>query len=92
LYGHASGGIIGITLKPLTLKLWAISGHACSSLESDLDDMTDEDTQSKVVTTHKEAKARIAEDKRHRDGIQQKLYTCFDPLDSTVLHYFMATA
>ena len=39
--------------------------------------MTDEDAQSKVVTTHKEeAKARIAEDKRDRDGIRQQLDTC----------------
>ena len=52
-------------------------------VESDLDDMMDEDTQSKVVTTHKEeAKARIAEDKRDRDGIRQKLDTCSNPLDS----------
>ena len=35
--------------------------------------MTDDDTASKVVITHKEeAKARIAEDKRDRDGIRQK--------------------
>ena len=52
-------------------------------MESDLDDLTDEDTQSRVVTTHKEeAKARIAEDKRDRDEIRQKLDTCNDPLDS----------
>lgn len=82
-YGHAPGGIIGITLKPETLKVWALSLHASSRLESDLDEMTDEDTQSKVVITHKEeAKARIAEDKRDRDGIRQKLDTCIDPLDS----------
>lgn len=82
-YGHSPGGIIGITLKPETLKVWALSLHACSRLESDLDEMTDEDTQSKVVTTHKEeAKARIAEDKKDRDGIRQKLDTCIDPLDS----------
>jgi hypothetical protein len=61
-YGHAPGVIVGITLKPETLKVWALSLHACSRLKSDLDDMTDEDTQSKVVTTHKEeAKVRIAE-------------------------------
>jgi len=72
-YGHAPGGIVGITLKPEMLKVWALSLHACSRLESDLDDMTDEDTQSTMVTTHKEeAKARIAEDKRDRDGIKTK--------------------
>ena len=44
-YGHACGGIVGITLKPETLKVWALSLHACSWVESDLDDMTDEDAQ-----------------------------------------------
>ena len=84
-YGHAPGGvgIVGITLKPETLKVWALSLHACSWLKSDLDDMTDEDTESKVVTTHnEEAKARITEDKRDRDGIRQKIDTCSNPLDS----------
>ena len=84
-YGHAPGGIVGITLKPETLKVWALSLHACSTLESDLDDMRDGDTQSKVVATHKEkAKARIAEYKRDRDGIRQKIDTCINPLDSAV--------
>ena len=70
-------------LSQRTVKVWALGLHACSRLESDLDDMTHEDTQSKVVTTHKEgAKARIAEDKRDRDGIRQKLDTCINPLDS----------
>ena len=77
------GGVVGITLKPETLKVWSLSLHACSRLDSDLDDMTEEDTQSKVGTTHKqEAKARIAEDKRDRDGIRHKLDTCITPLDS----------
>ena len=63
--------------------MWPFSLHACSRLESDLDDMMDEDTQSKVVTTHKEeAKARIAEDKRDRDGIRQNIDTCIYPLNS----------
>ena len=53
-YGHAPEGIVGITLKPETLKVWALSLHACNRLDSNLDGMTDEDTQSKVVTTHKE--------------------------------------
>ena len=52
-YGHAPGEIVGITLKPETLKVWALSLHACSWLECDLDDMTDEGTESKVVTTQK---------------------------------------
>ena len=38
-YGHAPGGIIGITLKAQTLKVWALSIHTCSRLEADLDEM-----------------------------------------------------
>ena len=84
-YGHAPGGIVGITLTPETLKVWALSLHACIRLVYGLVEMTDEDTQYKVVTTHKEeAKARIAEDKRDRDGIRQKLDTCNNPLDSAI--------
>ena len=77
-------GVVGITLKPETLKVWALSLHACSRLEYDLDDVTDEDTQSKVVTKHKdEAKAGIVEYKRDREEIRQKLDTCINPLDSS---------
>ena len=38
-YGHAPGGILGITLKPETLKVWALCLHTCSRLEADLDEM-----------------------------------------------------
>ena len=68
------GGLVSITLKPETLKVRALSMYVCSRLESDLDDMTDEDTQSKVVATHKQT--------RGRGGIRHKLSTCVDALDS----------
>jgi len=32
-YGHSSGGIIGITLKEETLKVWALSPHLCCKIE-----------------------------------------------------------
>ena len=35
-YGHGPGGIIGITLKPETLKTWALGLHICSRLEQDI--------------------------------------------------------
>jgi hypothetical protein len=38
-YGHGQGGIIGITLKPETLKTWALSRHICGHLESNIADM-----------------------------------------------------
>ena len=83
-YGHAPVGIVGITLKPETLKVWALSLHACSRLESDLDDMTDEDTQSKVVTTHKEEAKVGSLNTRDRDGIRPKLDIFINPLYSAV--------
>ena len=35
-YGHGKRGIIGVTLKPETLKVWSLSLHNCSRLEQDL--------------------------------------------------------
>ena len=31
-YGHSTGGIIGITLKPDALKIWALSRHFCCKM------------------------------------------------------------
>ena len=45
-YGHAPGGVIGITLKPETLKVWAWSLHTCSRLEADLDELIENSTES----------------------------------------------
>ena len=82
-YGHAPCGIIGITLKPETLKVWALSLHTCSQLESDLDDMIDYDNiADQSVMRHKEeGKLRIENDAKDRKGISSKLETCIDPLD-----------
>ena len=35
-YGHGKRGIIGVTLKPETMKIWSLSLHICSKLEQDL--------------------------------------------------------
>ncbi|KAG0723221.1 hypothetical protein GWK47_043072 [Chionoecetes opilio] len=52
-YGHGKGGIIGITLKPETLKTWALSLHLCSKLESNLSEIVDGDGGN-VQIIHKE--------------------------------------
>ena len=39
-YGHGSGGITGMTLKPETLKTWALSLYICSRLEQVIADLT----------------------------------------------------
>jgi hypothetical protein len=80
-YGHGPNCIIGITLKPETLKRWAYSMHTCSMIVQDVADMSD-DSREKEVTTHKEEKpARVTTDAKDRDKIRDKLLTCIDPLD-----------
>ena len=83
-YGHAPGGIIGITLKPETLKVWALSLHVCSQLEADMDTMTSHcvDSDTSVVRHKEERKARIGNDAKDRECIRNKLNSCIDPLQS----------
>ena len=38
-YGHVPNGNIGITLKPGTLKVWALSLHTCSTMDAALDEI-----------------------------------------------------
>ena len=40
-YGHGPRDIIGITLKPESLKTWALGLHICSRLEQDIADITE---------------------------------------------------
>lgn len=80
-YGHGPGGIIGITLKPETLKTWALGLHICCRLEQDITDLT-ENNQVKCQETHKEeTKARIKSDGADRENIRKKLALCIDPLN-----------
>ncbi|CAL8263847.1 unnamed protein product [Merluccius merluccius] len=81
-YGHSVGGIIGITLKPEALKIWALSCHICCKIESDMKEMEEEETNTrKGHLYHKqEAKARVIADAKDRVGLQ-KLDTCLHPLD-----------
>lgn len=84
-YGHGPNGIIGITLKPETLKTWALGLHICSRLEQDILDITRNNNQEKCQITHKEEMAaRISSDREDRRNIQKKLQLCIDPLDSSL--------
>ena len=79
-YGHSHGGIIRITLKPTTLKRWALSLHLCTQLLKYVMSLCDSDVPT-AVTTHKvEGKARIQLDGSDGEKIQNKLATCIDPL------------
>ena len=81
-YGHGSGGIIGITLKEETLKVWALSRHLCCKIESELEEMEEGETSHISHLCHKEeGKARIQADGKDRAGIRQKLEAYIDPLD-----------
>ena len=53
-YGHGQAGIVGITLKPETLKTWALSRHVCSQLMEDLAELRGESDENKALTSHKE--------------------------------------
>ena len=80
-YGHGKGGIIGITLKPETLKVWALSLHICSNVETGLSTMVDGETVH-IHDSHKEeSSSRILSDAKDREGIKTKLELCIDPLD-----------
>ena len=81
-YGHSKGGIVGITLKPEALKVWALSRHLCAELLSSLTDMEEGEDKTQTKVTHKEeGKARIEADAKDRDGIRTKLEMCIDPID-----------
>ena len=54
-YGHGQSGIIGISLRPETVKTWAYSFHACNTVVSHLDAMrTQEQHKPPSQTHHKE--------------------------------------
>ena len=51
-FGKGPNGIIGQTMKPRTLQIWAKSQHACSEVLQSLDIIKDKNESS--MTTHKE--------------------------------------
>ena len=80
-YGHGNIGIIGITLKPDTLKTWALSLHLCRKLESSLSEMVDGDGGNVKIIHKEETQARISSDGKDREGIRHKLELSINPLD-----------
>lgn len=80
-YGHGPGGIIGITLKPETLKTWALGLHICSRLQQDVYSLTGDEEEATQEIHKEERKARIEADAADRDAIRKKLELCINPLD-----------
>ena len=81
-YGHGQSGIIGITMRPETLKTWAYSFHACNTVVSSLDQMRTQEQHVPASQTHpkEEAKARVKTDTKDRKALRDKLEVCIDPL------------
>ncbi|PIK51925.1 hypothetical protein BSL78_11180 [Apostichopus japonicus] len=80
-YGHGRRGIVGITLKPETLKTWAYSLHTCNIVINDLDQMRDRDGPPAQTHHKEEMPARIKADAQDRNTLHDKLELSIDPLD-----------
>ena len=78
--GHSPGGIIGITIKPSTLKRWALSLHICSQLVKEVSEIRDKNDQKAVLVHKEEMPARQKADGADREKLHEKLKTCIDPL------------
>ena len=61
-YGHGPSGITGITLKPETLKTWALGLHICSCQERDIISLVGKEQDISQEAHKEEMKARIASD------------------------------
>ena len=80
-YGQRPRGIIGITLKPETLKTWTLGLHIYSPLEQDIADITEGKGVTSQETHKEETTARILSDAKDRESICIKLELCLDPLN-----------
>ena len=77
-YGHESGGLTGLTLKPSVVARWALSLHIYSQLRGDLVAMK-EGQDNTIGTTHKEeTQGRLASDSSDRQKIQNALQSYID--------------
>ena len=78
-YGHGKR-VIGVTLKPKTMKIWSLSLHICSKLEQDLVCLIEPDDNGKQDKYKEESKGRIDSDKLDRNSIRRKLQECIDTM------------
>jgi len=71
-YGHDQAGIIGITLKPKTLKTWVLSCHICSQLMESLEELLrGESDNIRFQNSHKEEESSIiASDKKDKETLR----------------------
>ena len=82
---HSHGGVVGKTLQPSAVKIWALSLHVCAQLRKDMMSLSAPHMQSTGTTHEEEGPSRIQTDAIDRKKIRDKLTTCIDPLDSDSL-------
>jgi len=83
-YGKGKSGIVGLTLKPETIKTWAHSLTACNKVIISLDSMRSQTSHTQSSEKHKEeSKSRIALDSKDRTSLHEKLETCMNPFDES---------
>ena len=58
-YGHSHGGIIGITLQPEALKIWALGLHIRSRIVEDITNMSDQHSFQTQETQKEKSKSRM---------------------------------
>ena len=80
-YGHGRKGIIGIILKPETLKTWTYSLHACNQVTNDLNEMRDKESLSAQIYHKEEMPSKIKADALDRKALCEKLELVIDQLD-----------
>ena len=79
-FGKGPNGIIGKTIKPWTLQIWAKSQHSCSEVLQSLDSIRE--IHETRVTTHKEEKdGRMKADIIDKVKLQNFLETYLHPLN-----------
>ena len=79
-YGHIHGGIIGITLQPETLKIWALGLYIRCRIVEDMTHKSDHHSVQAQETHKEESKSRIRADAADRKVIREKLEQCINPL------------
>ena len=81
-FGHSSTGIVGQAMKPETVKVWAYSMCATTTMTENLEKMRDKATSSSAL--HKEEMpSRIAKDEVDRSLVRKKLEVSINVFDHT---------
>ena len=81
-YDHGKREMIGIILKPETIKIWTLRLHLCTLLQADIAVMCDTDIFPLSPLHKEEMKSRIVADAGDRLSSRTKLSSCIDPLKS----------